>query len=133
MTIFKFLLFVFSITQINGLQDLVFQKSIQSLTFNNNHMTTHRRLPPVRQMECVGQYCDQKYIPATMQCYNRGTNDHNSVVWKCEAPMQPGLKLGSTKVTCEGYNSQSDPYILPGSSISNPITTTIPTNIPTNS
>jgi hypothetical protein len=55
-----------------------------------------------------------KYHPQVVQCRNIG-NDGYSEQWKCEADLDEAVMFGPVQVTCEGYNSPDDPYVLRGS------------------
>lgn len=51
-----------------------------------------------------------------MRCTNAGSDyDDDNVQWTCKASLPPEFKLGSTDVSCEGYDSPEDPYVLKGS------------------
>jgi hypothetical protein len=104
----------FLILALVSAQPAVRLTNVEALTFNRNAMTTGRRSAPVQQMTCLGSYCNYDNMPTTMQCYNKGHNGLD-VVWKCEAQLKPGFKLGTTNVNCEGYNYPDDPFILAGS------------------
>eukprot|EP01088_Endostelium_zonatum_P003798 TRINITY_DN14983_c0_g1_i1.p1 TRINITY_DN14983_c0_g1~~TRINITY_DN14983_c0_g1_i1.p1 ORF type:complete len:300 (-),score=44.93 TRINITY_DN14983_c0_g1_i1:65-964(-) len=90
---------------------------ISALTFRRGAMTTARRGRPIQQLSCVGgsaQYSRNQ--PDTVQCTNVGTSyDGSGVQWKCEADMQSNYKFGNLRVSCEGYDSPTDPYVLKGS------------------
>ena len=44
---------------------------IRSLTLYKGQLTKSRRLPPVKQLTCVGKACN-KYQPEVVRCYNEG-------------------------------------------------------------
>ncbi|KAK8822395.1 hypothetical protein WA577_005558 [Blastocystis sp. JDR] len=94
--------------------DRVLLTSVQTLTFSKSQYTTGRRSRPIPQMKCTGGSAGCSYAPATMQCYNRGT-DGRDVQWECKAELDNGVSLGETIVSCEGYDYPEDPYILAGS------------------
>lgn len=51
-----------------------------------------------------------------MRCKNQGSDyDDENIQWTCTASLPAEFKLGSTDVSCEGYESSKDPYILKGS------------------
>lgn len=51
-----------------------------------------------------------------MRCKNQGSGyDDENIQWTCTASLPVELKLGSTDVICEGYESSKDPYVLKGS------------------
>lgn len=79
-------------------------------------MTSHRRVPSIPQLRCVGGSGCRYYKVDTMRCKNEGYDyDPNDVQWTCTASLPAEFKLGSTEVLCEGYSSPTDPYILKGS------------------
>ena len=43
-----------------------------------------------------------------------GSDGYESVVWQCKADMDESFKLGTTRVSCEGYDHPTDHYILKG-------------------
>jgi len=90
---------------------------ISALTFKKGAMTTARRGRPIPQLSCIGgsgQYSN--HLPDTVQCVNVGTSyDGSGVQWKCEADMPSDYKFGNLRVSCEGYDSPTDPYVLKGS------------------
>ncbi|KAG0141287.1 hypothetical protein CROQUDRAFT_664061 [Cronartium quercuum f. sp. fusiforme G11] len=91
----------------------VLLSSIDTLTFYDGEHTTFRRTGPVLQLTCKGQPC-KRYKPDVIQCHNTGGSGSN-VQWKCEADLPESMKLGRTEVSCEGYRSSDDPYVLEGS------------------
>jgi hypothetical protein len=50
----------------------------------------------------------------TVQCYNRGF-DGLDVQWECQAQLPIEYQFGRISVSCEGYDSPKDPYVLAGS------------------
>ena len=51
-----------------------------------------------------------------MRCKNEGADyDDNNIQWTCSASLPEEFKLGSTDVTCEGFESSDDPFVLKGS------------------
>lgn len=51
-----------------------------------------------------------------MRCTNQGADyEKEDIQWSCTASLPEEFKLGSTEVTCEGYSSSSDEYVLKGS------------------
>ncbi|KAK8199356.1 transmembrane protein [Phyllosticta capitalensis] len=94
----------------------VLLSKIESLTLRNGLKTTSRRGPPVPQLKCVGGDGKGLYEVDVMRCKNSGAGyDDEDIQWTCRADLPPEFKLGSTDVTCEGYDSPNDPYILKGS------------------
>lgn len=51
-----------------------------------------------------------------MRCENMGSSyGDGDVEWSCSASLPEELRLGSTDVICEGYESADDPFVLKGS------------------
>jgi hypothetical protein len=94
--------------------DKVRLTDIDVLTFVRGKQTTARRSSALPQLKCVKGACDAKHQPATAQCRNVGT-DGSDVNWKCEADLGPNVKFGQLEVSCEGFSSPSDPFVLVGS------------------
>ncbi|EEH50175.1 uncharacterized protein PADG_06254 [Paracoccidioides brasiliensis Pb18] len=99
-------------------RDAVRLSSIKSLTLYANRKTTHRRLPAIQQLTCIGpskKIC-ALYTPDVMRCTNQGHGyDENDIQWTCTAQLPPEFKLGSTDVIYEGYRDAKDPWVLRGS------------------
>lgn len=67
--------------------------SVQTLTFSKSQYTTAVALGscrffsvtprPIPQMKCTGGSAGCSYAPATMQCYNRGTDGRDVQVCPC--------------------------------------------------
>jgi hypothetical protein len=87
--------------------------NVNVLTLRKGEYTTHRRVNPIKQLDCV-RGCSYENYPDVMQCYNKGS-DGTDVNWKCETDLPNGAKLRNVNVQCEGYDSPDDPYILAGS------------------
>ncbi len=90
---------------------------ISAITVRAGKQTESRRVAPVPQLQCVGpaEIC-RLYSIDVMRCTNEGVDyDENNVQWSCKASLPEEFKLGSTDVTCEGYESSEDPYVLKGS------------------
>jgi len=98
-------------------QDRIPMAEISALTFRKGAMTTARRGRPIPQLSCVGGTAQHsRHQPDTVQCVNVGTSyDGSGVQWKCEADMPADHKFGNLRVSCEGYDSPTDPYVLKGS------------------
>lgn len=99
--------------------DAVHLKDITSLVFKQNHMTTGRRNNPVSQMTCISNNKQQQELcnnnqPTSMLCKNVGY-DGSDVVWQCNAELTTGVKLSDVTVSCEGFDSPNDNYVLKGS------------------
>lgn len=50
-----------------------------------------------------------------MQCTNKGVDSARTPQWECKAELPKIWRLGTTDVSCEGYSSPIDAYILEGS------------------
>jgi len=78
-------------------------------------MTTARRGSPIPQLSVVGGSArNSGLLPSVVQCKNVGS-DGFDVQWECKADLDESVKFGRISVSCEGYNSPSDPYVLKGS------------------
>jgi hypothetical protein len=99
--------------------DAMLLEQIETLTFKEGYMTSARRTPAVKQLECIAHGDDMTclaYAPNVVQCKNRGVNDRREVQWKCEADLDKNVRFGSQMdVSCEGYHDRDDPYVLEGS------------------
>lgn len=96
--------------------DAVLLSKVKSLTLRDGQRTSHRRVDPLPQLNCVGGDGCQFYKVDTMRCTNSGSEyDTEDIQWTCKASLPPEFKLGSTDVICEGYDNADDPYILKGS------------------
>ncbi|KAG7164455.1 store-operated calcium entry-associated regulatory factor-like [Homarus americanus] len=94
----------------------VLLKDIEVLTLYNGKMTQGQRSSPVPQLECVhgGTAPCSAFKPRVVQCYNRGW-DGVDVQWECKTDMDNAFRFGDIEVSCEGYSSRDDPYVLKGS------------------
>uniref|UniRef100_A0A2K6EQG1 Store-operated calcium entry-associated regulatory factor n=1 Tax=Propithecus coquereli TaxID=379532 RepID=A0A2K6EQG1_PROCO len=72
-------------------------------------------LDPIPQLKCVGGTagCDS-YTPKVIQCQNKGWDGYD-VQWECKTDLDVAYKFGKTVVSCEGYESSEDQYVLRGS------------------
>ncbi|ETN45606.1 uncharacterized protein HMPREF1541_09438 [Cyphellophora europaea CBS 101466] len=98
-------------------KNAVLLSKVNSLTVRAGKQTASRRVSPVPQLQCVGpaNVC-KLFTVDVMRCTNEGSDyDAESVQWACKASLPDEFKLGSTDVTCEGYESSDDPYVLKGS------------------
>ncbi|KAF3825513.1 hypothetical protein GH733_005495 [Mirounga leonina] len=90
-------------------------RDVKALTLYHDRYTTSRRLDPIPQLKCVGGTagCDS-YTPEVIQCQNKGWDGYD-VQWECKTDLDIAYKFGKTVVSCEGYESSEDQYILRGS------------------
>ncbi|KAK0526614.1 hypothetical protein OC835_005225 [Tilletia horrida] len=85
--------------------------AIRTLTFYKDERTTARRTRGVPQLTCVGKgSACRRYQPDVVQCSSMGDWQ-----WKCEADLPEAFRLGKVEVSCEGWDSPDDPYVLSGS------------------
>lgn len=82
--------------------------SLQALTFNAGEWTAARRTDPVPQLTCLGNQCS-RYEPPVVACQSLGDGQ-----WKCEADLPYSVRMGKVEVSCEGWDSSSDPWIYKG-------------------
>lgn len=96
--------------------DSVLLSKISSLTLRSGQKTSARRSSPIPQLQCTGGNARGLYDVDVMRCTNAGSDyDDDNVQWTCKASLPTEFKLGSTDVSCEGYDSPEDPYVLKGS------------------
>ncbi|KAI5249382.1 DUF1183-domain-containing protein [Aureobasidium subglaciale] len=96
--------------------DSVLLSKISSLTLRAGQKTSARRGSAIPQLQCMGGNARGLYDVDVMRCTNAGSDyDDENVQWTCKASLPPEFKLGSTDVSCEGYDSPEDPYVLKGS------------------
>ncbi|KAK4165346.1 hypothetical protein QBC43DRAFT_208881 [Cladorrhinum sp. PSN259] len=102
-------------------RDAILLSEVQSLTLHPNSMTTGRRTSPVPQLKCVPANSPICRLPdtqdiRTMRCRNAGSSyTSQDIQWSCTASMPSTLRLDTTSVICEGYDSPDDAYVLRGS------------------
>ncbi|XP_051992847.1 store-operated calcium entry-associated regulatory factor-like isoform X1 [Xyrauchen texanus] len=95
--------------------DAVLLNDVQVLTLYKGRYTTARRSSPVLQLQCVGGSAGcVSFVPEVVQCYNRGT-DGIDTQWECKTDMDNAYRFGRVEVSCEGYSSPNDAYVLKGS------------------
>lgn len=93
----------------------VLLRDIQALTLYKGRYTTGRRSSPVPQLQCVGGSAGcHSFVPEVVQCHNKGW-DGVDVQWECKTDMDNSYRFGRVEVSCEGFSSPSDPYVLTGS------------------
>ncbi len=98
-----------------AMHERVLLKDVQVLTLRSGAFTTGRRNSPIAQLSCQNCADDAaRRVVDTIQCRNVGF-DGRDVNWKCETEIGKEHKLGRTEVSCEGYESPDDPFILAGS------------------
>lgn len=99
-------------------KDAILLSNVEALTLRGHGArTTHRRVSSIPQLSCISHpsLCRLADLDR-MRCTNQGSSYSDAdVEWSCSATLPDELRLGSTDVTCEGYSSSNDPYILKGS------------------
>ncbi|CAM9176323.1 unnamed protein product, partial [Ectocarpus sp. 8 AP-2014] len=104
-----------------GTPEKVLLAGVEALTFTRGRLTTSRRTGPIAQLICDGgggsAGCpkDPRWQFQTALCKNQGTGDDGQPQWECSADLPADGALGAVTVSCEGYDSPSDPYVLVGS------------------
>jgi len=90
-------------------KEAVLLSEIKELVFLKGASTKSRREPAISQLECVGGSAQGAHEPNSIRCVNSGNIEPH---WRCEATLEDSLLLGTCTVECEGYRSNSDPYVL---------------------
>ena len=101
----------------NPPKNAVLLSSTKALTLHSSRKTTARRGSAIPQLTCSGprEIC-ALYTIDTLRCVNEGPGySEQDVQWSCRADLPEEFKLGSTEVSCEGYESSEDPWVLKGS------------------
>jgi len=93
-------------------KETILLQDIKELVFLKGAQTLSRRQPAIPQLECVGGSAKGSHEPVSVRCVNIG---HLEPHWRCEATLEDTVQLGSSTVSCEGYRSNDDPYVLRGS------------------
>ncbi|KAF6084850.1 store-operated calcium entry associated regulatory factor [Phyllostomus discolor] len=95
--------------------DRILLRDVKALTLHHDRYTTSRRLDPIPQLRCVGGTAGcASYTPKVVQCQNKGWDGYD-VQWECKTDLDMAYKFGKTEVSCEGYESSEDQYVLRGS------------------
>jgi uncharacterized protein (DUF983 family) len=91
--------------------------SIPSLLFTNGMYTIPGgRTQSVPQMTCISHRLCDRFMPNSILCNNIGTDyTTGDPIWSCQAELATGIRLGRTDISCEGFRTRDDPYILRGS------------------
>ncbi|CAM9946790.1 unnamed protein product, partial [Ectocarpus fasciculatus] len=104
-----------------GNPEKVLLAGVQALTFTRGRLTTSRRTGAISQLICDGgggsAGCpkDPRWQFQTALCKNQGAGDDGQPQWECSADLPADGALGAVTVSCEGYDSPSDPFVLVGS------------------
>lgn len=95
--------------------DRVLLSEVKSITLERGKMTNGRRSSPVPQLSCMGGSAGcHTFQPAVVQCLNQGSDGYDAQ-WECKTDMDQEYRFGRIQVSCEGYDSPQDQYILRGS------------------
>lgn len=94
-----------------SMKDAVRLQDVQALTFTKGEYANSRKRSSIPQLKCIGGGAKGEYEPYTAMCRNMGF-DGRDVAWKCEADLPVEFSLGKVTVTCEGYDSAKDSYVL---------------------
>jgi len=111
---FLFLLLSFIFIQAFDPPDAILLQDVKVLTLYRGRYANARRTSVIPQISCVGGSAARRYEPDVIQCTNVGW-DGTDFQWKCESELPDDYHFGRITVTCEGYNSPQDPYVLKGS------------------
>lgn len=105
------------IVYINGYESRrdILLADIKILTFYSGYVTNAQRGSPIQQARCVGGDACHLFTPKVLTCVNLGPNVQDILKWDCEAQMKDSFKLGTTRISCEGYSTRNDPRVLEGS------------------
>ena len=78
------------------------------LYFHKGHLTTARRLGPISQVNCEGDYCE--YTPDKVICDNIGIENNNiRVIWRCRPNVEnKKYYLSNYSISCEDYDFKGD-------------------------
>ncbi|KAK8810701.1 hypothetical protein WA158_007276 [Blastocystis sp. Blastoise] len=95
--------------------DSVLLNSIRELIFYNGLQTTTRKDSAINQMTCIGGTAGCSLLPEVAYCYNKVEDNLSEPDWKCKAKLPANITLGDIAISCEGYNSSDDIYVLDGS------------------
>lgn len=88
--------------------DKVLLSDIKTLTFQKGVYTQGRRLTPVPQLTCIGKCLN---TPDFVNCTNIGFDGFDTI-WNCSSK---NFSFNRTRVECEGYDNQNDPYVVKNS------------------
>lgn len=119
----KFLPFICLLSSFGFSHQLLIRDRITvnyTITFKSDSWTTfNRKWPPLRQMSCTGDFCDEVEVKE-IKCTNKLYNISGQVqpLWDCKSRdlRYTNYTLGPRpRINCEGFDSDKDPYILRGS------------------
>jgi hypothetical protein len=93
-------------------RDRILLTDVQALTFHAGRWSAARRGEPVKQLQCLGHGCGDARQLDTVQCRNVGDAGGGDVQWRCEGELPRGVSFTNIQVSCEGYSSAEDPWVL---------------------
>ena len=93
-------------------RDRILLTDVQALTFHAGRWSAARRGAPVKQLQCLGHGCGDARQLDTVQCRNVGDAGGGDVQWRCEGELPRGVSFTNIQVSCEGYSSAEDPWVL---------------------
>lgn len=91
---------------------------MKNLVLVKGELAAHRRVDAVPQLQCIRGNACGVHEPEVVHCEAIGSEElgGHRPLWKCQAAELPnGVRLGTTDVSCEGYDSPDDDRILAGS------------------
>lgn len=111
LVVFSLALLCIEVQGTKSTKDAIRLQDVQVLTFTKGEHTNSRKRSSILQLKCVGGSAKGEYEPYTAMCRNIGF-DGRDVAWKCEADLPVEFSLGKVTVTCEGFDSSKDSYVL---------------------
>nr|XP_027199985.1 store-operated calcium entry-associated regulatory factor-like [Dermatophagoides pteronyssinus] len=90
--------------------DRILLENIDALTFESDRLAKTRRNQKIPQLKCIGGGNCNRVKLEVAQCFNVGSNQ--SIEWECRGDMPSKYKLVQVNMSCEGYDSPQDQYIL---------------------
>jgi hypothetical protein len=99
----------------------ILEKDIPILTLNSNVLASRRYTSKEYQLHCIGGNAShlRGMYPQEVRCFNNGVNADGEVNWTINSRLGPEVKFGTFYIVFEGYDSELDEYVLPGSLFSN--------------
>jgi hypothetical protein len=70
----------------------------------------------IHQLQYVGGNGPPLRLPLSVTCHNTGLLDNGSISWKCSSEdLDSVVSIDAVSVECNGYDSETDPYVSVGS------------------
>ncbi|CAF0894157.1 unnamed protein product [Brachionus calyciflorus] len=108
-------LVVIAKSEVNGENNKIKLSQLKSIKLYKNNYTTSKRLEANLQLQCKSSsFMCRAYGPNVVECTNIAYLENN-VRWDCSAELDKRVRFANLKVTCEGYDTANDDYILAGS------------------